>query len=604
MLHVALAGVILASGIVAYNIFSDSRVKDKSIAEVDSKGVLSLDLPEETTYLQAGETTADGEEYRSLKEKERYGPSAINSSTIRQPGEKPADSIVIVESPVSQEHPGKSLEQANTNQQLQAERPASITQSNDYYQGAPLIQINEELLDKSPPKPENTESVIVKPVVNVPTVSRISPQPFLGSSGRQAINIHGQWFDPNASVRLTWGNGSKEFSARLTPDQWKYINQQQITLFITTGVEAQSWSVNVKNPDTVQSNTLTFNVIQPYIEKMAIKAITPSIMKGADKRRTLTVKGMGFNQTTSLEVRWDKNKKMFSRRKTPQQWQFVSDKEIKLTLNTGTTPRNWSITAISSTGKRSNTADFQVIETAAAKYQSEQGIHGPDWLAQQNNEDYTLQIFSSYDQQVIEQLVSQYKLYDSAAWYKTRREQGDLYSLTYGRYPTKQSALDAFRALPEELRRQKPWARSFASIKQQQSGSIKKTSATSASSPGRAKTTPAIEKSVTYQEDIAQTTQIKDEAWLWIQNPKDYTLQLLTVSNKQAVLDYINTYQLRDQAIYFAAVRDGKPMYVLVYGAYTSRVAAEQASADLQAKLSQSTPWIRTFADIHVLMTP
>lgn len=91
----------------------------------------------------------------------------------------------------------------------------------------------------------------------------------------------------------------------------------------------------------------------------------------------------------------------------------------------------------------------------------------------------------------------------------------------------------------------------------------------------------------------------RDAAWLWSQNPGHYTVQLVGASTEEAVRAHLRGYDVSGDIALVVTRRDGKPWFVLFWGDFADRPAAERAVAALPAPLRRVAPWIRPYADVH-----
>lgn len=91
----------------------------------------------------------------------------------------------------------------------------------------------------------------------------------------------------------------------------------------------------------------------------------------------------------------------------------------------------------------------------------------------------------------------------------------------------------------------------------------------------------------------------RDAAWLWGQNPRHFTVQLVAASTEEAVRAHLRGYDVSGTIALAATRRDDKPWFVLFWGDFADRAAAERATAALPAPLRRVSPWIRPFADVH-----
>lgn len=92
------------------------------------------------------------------------------------------------------------------------------------------------------------------------------------------------------------------------------------------------------------------------------------------------------------------------------------------------------------------------------------------------------------------------------------------------------------------------------------------------------------------------TAPLSNKSWLLSQNPEHYTLQIFSTGNEKFIKNHIAKHQLTGKADYF---RSGADTYALVYGAYPTKSAAQQAATELPQYLIAGKPWIRSFKSIH-----
>ena len=92
------------------------------------------------------------------------------------------------------------------------------------------------------------------------------------------------------------------------------------------------------------------------------------------------------------------------------------------------------------------------------------GVLGADWLRQQDPNQYTLQFISGSDAEALRAYAQRVDLPGEVAMFSVRRNDQVSYALVYGVYPSAAAARSAIVALPAAVRRNQPFARSFASI--------------------------------------------------------------------------------------------------------------------------------------------
>ena len=89
------------------------------------------------------------------------------------------------------------------------------------------------------------------------------------------------------------------------------------------------------------------------------------------------------------------------------------------------------------------------------------------------------------------------------------------------------------------------------------------------------------------------------ERWLLSLNPKQYTLQMIGARDEPAVQTFISKYPSLKQIAYYRTLYKEKNWYVVVYGQFSSRDEAKQATASLPKKLVASKPWIRPLSQVQ-----
>ncbi|MCK5666341.1 MAG: SPOR domain-containing protein, partial [Thiotrichaceae bacterium] len=230
-----------------------------------------------------------------------------------------------------------------------------------------------------------------------------------------------------------------------------------------------------------------------------------------------------------------------------------------------------------------SSSSFKVIAPQQQGLKSTSKLHNENWLLQQENEHYTLQLFGSRSKNAITELINRYSLSGDIARFETQKDGKSWFSMTYGMYQSRAEATQAIAGLNPKLTSPAPWIRSFAGIKKQIQ---------------QFKKTPSISKKVAGKQNS-----IRNDAWIWTQNPADYTLQLVTLSTEQAIKDFAHQHKIEPQSTQFSIKSNNKKHYVLLYGVYSDKTTATEAKQKIVLKIPSIKPWLRSFSDIHELMS-
>ena len=102
---------------------------------------------------------------------------------------------------------------------------------------------------------------------------------------------------------------------------------------------------------------------------------------------------------------------------------------------------------------------------------------------------------------------------------------------------------------------------------------------------------------------VKGVTSNRGTAWLKTQRSGDYTLQILGGRREAAIRQFAAANRLEGTSTILRTTRDGKPWYVLLYGAYPSRAAASQALAQMPATVRAAKPWPRSIATVQAEIT-
>lgn len=124
----------------------------------------------------------------------------------------------------------------------------------------------------------------------------------------------------------------------------------------------------------------------------------------------------------------------------------------------------------------------------------------------------------------------------------------------------------------------------------------------SAPSPTPSPTPPAEpepEPDLRGAADTGPASRGRDAAWLLRQPVDAFTLQLLTVSSQERAVAFVNAQQYPEQFAVYRLRRDGRALFVVVYGLFDSRDEAQAIAVNLPESISKIRPWARPLAQIQ-----
>jgi len=345
--------------------------------------------------------------------------------------------------------------------------------------------------------------------------------------------------------------------------------------------------------------TTAKKTIEPALSKasLVLKSVNPSPVPASRQRQIISVTGQGFDKRQKVKVSWSDKGQAKEKILSDNQINVTSESYMNLIVNVGMQSDVWQVTVIDPVLKtQSNTINFNVVaddtstnnkvivakkNTSASKVD---GIYGQAWIREQNKNNFTLQLLGTHQEATAKSYLKKFSLNEEAAIFKVNHKGKNWYTLLYGNYPSKPAAQAAANKLPTGV--SKPWVRSFASV------------VSTLPSPAKR---AAVANNPIQLPPLTDTSVIPENAdgWLWSQDPRHYTLQLLAGGSRQAVQSYIQRYKLKGKAAQFQRLRDGKDWYILLYGSYDGYSKAKQAIEQLPLAIQKSKPWPRTFSAIH-----
>lgn len=118
------------------------------------------------------------------------------------------------------------------------------------------------------------------------------------------------------------------------------------------------------------------------------------------------------------------------------------------------------------------------------------------------------------------------------------------------------------------------------------------TSATAAAKPAAAPVKPVAK----VEKPAAPAAGGSSSSWYASQAGGNYALQVLGTGSESAAQAFVR--QNGAEYHYFKKTLNGKPLYVVTYGSFANRSAAQAAIKNLPAKVQAGKPWPRTFSSI------
>ena len=90
----------------------------------------------------------------------------------------------------------------------------------------------------------------------------------------------------------------------------------------------------------------------------------------------------------------------------------------------------------------------------------------------------------------------------------------------------------------------------------------------------------------------------KQENWILSQNPRHFTLQIAALSTENTLQEFIRKLPNPKHMAFFRMNRDGKQLYIVLYGTYAQRAEAEKAAQ----RYGFDKPWLRDFGSLQEII--
>ena len=95
---------------------------------------------------------------------------------------------------------------------------------------------------------------------------------------------------------------------------------------------------------------------------------------------------------------------------------------------------------------------------------------------------------------------------------------------------------------------------------------------------------------------------IRRADWIMQLSPDSYTLQIGSLTDEQAVIDFIRDHNLQSRVAYIKVVINGVTRYNALYGHYDTYDQAKAAAANLTTTLGGVKPWVRNIGLLQKLL--
>lgn len=348
---------------------------------------------------------------------------------------------------------------------------------------------------------ELTNKPIIKesqpnPLTNTILLTSVNPNPVPSSKQRQIISISGSGFHKRQKVKVSWTNKEKI----LADTQVNITSDSYMNLILNTGTKADTWTVTVIDTlKNIESNTISFDVISA--EKEAPKKQNKIALKEKEQPKKITSQAAQKQPNGLFGQSWIKqqNKNHFTlqllgthqENTLPQYLEKYSLNNDAAIFKSKRNDKDWFTLVYGNYPTKAAAADavkqlpkgvnkpwvrsfasilpslkqnLSTKTTAVVIPSSNIPDNQESWLWSQDPSHYTLQLTAGTDKNAIKAFIKRHGLRGKAVYFHRLRDGKDWYILVHGSYAGYSKAKQAISHLPSEVRKSKPWARSFSAI--------------------------------------------------------------------------------------------------------------------------------------------
>lgn len=333
-------------------------------------------------------------------------------------------------------------------------------------------------------KTDTAQTSSVQPELPSLQLHSVDPDPVPAKMTPQSISISGQGFTPQSEVMVSWGTKQKKLAA----SQIEIKSDTQIDISITVGKSEEQWNVRVVDPQRGQSNLLAFDVKMVMLDDGNQKE--KWIASQSPENFTLQLFGTHDKQNADSFIQKHKlqgDVGYFESDRNNKPWYSVvyGSYPDQAAAKKGAAQLPASLSKVKPWVRRFDDiqASINTTRVVAAKKkpaavvasQPAQKTSGSAtmvtagndeaWIWSQNPSSFTLQLLGARQPDSIQKFLRKYSdLNGKAAYFHTRHDTREWYTVVYGVYANKEQAQQAIKRLPAELQSASPWVRSFGSI--------------------------------------------------------------------------------------------------------------------------------------------
>lgn len=133
-----------------------------------------------------------------------------------------------------------------------------------------------------------------------PQIDTLTPTTVAGVPlpDRVTLNLQGSGFQAGVKAYVSYSGAANQL---LDAAHVQRLDAENVTVRVATSVDADTWSIYLKNPDNKTSNIKTFQVTAPA-GTVSLHQISPPVVSPSAQARVFTLTGSGFGATDRVKL--------------------------------------------------------------------------------------------------------------------------------------------------------------------------------------------------------------------------------------------------------------------------------------------------------------
>lgn len=190
-----------------------------------------------------------------------------------------------------------------------------------------------------------------------PQIDKLTPTTVAGVPlpDRVTLNLQGSGFQAGVKAYVSYSGAANQL---LDASHVQRLDAENVTVRVATSVDADTWSIYLKNPDNKTSNTKTFQVTAPT-GTVSLYQISPPVISPSAQARVFTLTGSGFGATDRVKLTTTAGSVYVS----APDVQFIGHQTLKFSRSFTQSPQTVTVRVVKANAAESDPVTLTVNQT-------------------------------------------------------------------------------------------------------------------------------------------------------------------------------------------------------------------------------------------------